>query len=681
MAFSVSYIYRILDRYSRPLKQLQKQNRIFEKSLASVQKRLSGVTTGSQQFSANMQGSSAISADLSSRLDRMAYYMRQNYRASTRTSKAVRNLSTNMNMAAKSMSKVKNKTKEVNRGLKSMLVKAEGAGKTLANLRSGAVLLAGGAGIGFGIKKLMEYEDAFADVRRVSSFTDEQFSKFKETMIGMGQEMRISADGLAEIAFQGKKFGVLEKDLLTFTSGVFKASRAFDMTEEEAGAMFGSVMSGMNFSIRQALTFTDSVNFIADNFKAQGSAIINIADRLQGQFLQLELPPKVAAGWAGFLNVVEKRPELAATRFEAMLTTFADAKKLRKIGRFVPNFADLMAKDPDQAMQKLLKSLAKLPKETRKFKIHKLFGDIPAKLITKMTGQIGKLDKVMQAALGEKAVGSMDREFRNYLNRISTDLKGIVVIIGNVTESLSVLFRPELKAFANRMREIGLSIREWVKENPKIAKLIVYFGMGGVALTALVVGLGLFMLALSSAVKGILLVKNATILWAGAMKIVSIVMAASPIVWIPALIAIVIAAIILMVKHWDTVVEVLKKVWEWLLQFKIVQDIVEMFTLAFNDIKTIITGFWNWLRNTRVFKWLSKIFKDDVNITVRGPNPPINTEINRRLAVDEASRRAGGERMDINGNIRVRADQGTVVEQVEIYSSRNGSNLAEVGGM
>lgn len=607
MAFNVSYIYQILDRYSPSLAKINAASERFNKTLSKMSTKASG---------------------FADRMDRTADKM--------------------------------------------------------ANFRNTAIVAAGATGLGFMVKKLTEYEDAFADVRRVTGMGEKDFKALTARLTKMGEDFGVSADKLAQIAFQGKKLGIMDKDLNTFVSTVFKAANAFDMTEAEAGRVFGSIKAKMGLSIDEVNQFADSINFLADSTSASGGNMISIIERLSGQFSQLEVPPKVGAGWAAFIDQLEVQPELAATRFEAMITTFRDPKKLSKIAKFVPNFPELITKDPSKAMEMLIKRLAKVPKATRGFKIQELFGGVAAKLVTKMTGRVELLDDAMQKAMGDKAIGSMDREFKNFLGRTSTMLKRAGVIATNIFAAFGETVKEDIQTLAKWGIKIAQAIGTWVKNNPKLARLAVIFIAGTVALGGLLVVFGTFLSVMAMATKGILLLRNVTLLWAAAQKIINFVMAMNPIGLIIIGIAALITGIILLINHWDTVKKFMLKVWKVINENPIL-DFITTYLMPFigipkliirnwGTIKSFFTKLWEWLKGTTIFKWISKLFGDDneLNINVTETSTG-GTEATRNMAVQEARSRTVNA--NLGGRIEVSATGGAQVKKAEIYDENNGANM------
>lgn len=411
MAFNVSYIYEILDRYSGPLSKI---NRITQK--------------------------------FNQRIDRT-------------------------------------KVKIGNAGLK-----VDKLGKKFGNLQNVFGAIAGTAGIYKVISSMTTLEDSLADVRRVADFNEKQFNKFKESTKNLSVEYGKNASALGEIAYQGKKFSIMEKDLIPFVKQISKAAVAFDTTESEAGRAFGSIKSKLGFTMKNVTLLTDSINFMADNTSAAGSNMINIIERLSGEFKQYELPPRLIAGWAAISDQVEVSQQKAASGFKMMID---------RISKGGPKALKSLVDDPSKAIIHLLKSLQGLDKASRILQITKMFGTEAGPFVLKLAGNIKLIETTLKKAMDPKVIGSMDREFQNYLNRTSTFLKKVIVSLNNVFSTLGDSIRPEIIIISNLLIRLFVYLSNFVKKHPTLTKFAVILSIITIALTGMLVVISLLLPGLS----------------------------------------------------------------------------------------------------------------------------------------------------------------------------------------
>jgi hypothetical protein len=105
----------------------------------------------------------------------------------------------------------------------------------------GQLLAFGGAYLGIreGYKATagaaVEFESAFADVRKVVDANEEQFENLRRTIRQMSTELPIAATDIAALFAAAGESGVATQDLKAFSEMAARVGIAFDMSAGEAG--------------------------------------------------------------------------------------------------------------------------------------------------------------------------------------------------------------------------------------------------------------------------------------------------------------------------------------------------------------------------------------------------------------------------------------------------------------
>ena len=236
-----------------------------------------------------------------------------------------------------------------------------------------------------------------------------------------------------------------------------------------------------------------------------------------------------------------------------------------------------------------------------------IFGKAGADLIPFLNMGEAGIEQLMKQA--EKMGIILDTETTEAANDFNTKLEELQGGLKGASMQLGVALIPTVQKAIEKITEIVQKVTDWIKNNrellDKIINLTKGFGkflligggvltlFGGIVGTVLKVG-GVITGAITI-VKGIskafLIAKNSMLLFkiqyyalvvgqklaAAAQWLFNASLFGCPIVWIIAGIAAVVAAVILMVKHWDKITAFFKNLWE--------------------KIKIIFSKVWEWIKN------------------------------------------------------------------------------------
>lgn len=338
-----------------------------------------------------------------------------------------------------------------------------------------------------------DMEDAMGDISRVTGLTGKPLLKFEDMLERISEELGKSKRGLAEMAFEGGKLGILPENMEKFLLMTARTAIAFDMVDQESGRAIGSIRAKMGLMDDDIGRLLDSTNFLADNTSASGARMIEVIERLSGTFSILELPPEVAAAFAGFADQVEVTPQLAASGMRMMI------RQMRKF----PGMTTKLMEDPVGAVNEQLEKMAKMGPELQTRFIQKVFGPEAGRFVEKAVSKIALFQETTEKALSPEAVGSMQRELEEQLRRSSKHFQRFGVVAKNTIDTIGDVLKPFFVELAKFSTTALLGIRAFVKENPNLVK----FAGGIMAITAavgvLIVGAGLLAGVLAPILTGI----------------------------------------------------------------------------------------------------------------------------------------------------------------------------------
>lgn len=175
------------------------------------------------------------------------------------------------------------------------------------------------AGVG-AVKAAINFESAFAGVRKTVEATEEQFASLSEGIRGMAREIPASAVEIAGVAEAAGQLGIATDHILEFTRTMIDLGEATNMTSEEAAT--------------QLARFANIVQMSQGDFDKLGSTIVELGNNLattEGEIVQMSLRLAAAGNqvgmtqaeimsFSGALSSVGIAAEAGGTAFSRVMT-------------------------------------------------------------------------------------------------------------------------------------------------------------------------------------------------------------------------------------------------------------------------------------------------------------------------------------------------------------------------
>lgn len=459
MAFNIAYTYQLIDKYTAPIQKIIAATRAHTRYLKENQDAI--------------KASNATLTKMANRSERLNGSLK-----ALEGNNALKHLTTQakaLNAEVDKMGRGKLPAIGGKGGGSTTIHHAEGSGKMSRFGMAASALTGIGAteGIKSVLKQTAAVESAMIDMGRATNLPGEELKKFEEKFMSLSEQIGISTDKLAIMAFEGSKTGIDNADLEKYVKLTANAAVSFEILESEAGRALGSIKAKMGLNIDQLTKMMDVTNFVADATSADGERMINVLERLSGQFKTLHLSPEVAAGFAGVADQLETSPELAASGMNMMLS------KLMNSGAI----AAKMLKAPEDTLRSVMKKYASMPEAKRIAAINKAFGLEAGRFVIKLAGNMELFEETMKKAKDAKALGSMEREMQSKLKSLTMLWKNMSNAVTNVMVAIGEGLAPDIKRFGEYLREVTPKIREFVRQNPAIVKFAAGVALAVAAIT------------------------------------------------------------------------------------------------------------------------------------------------------------------------------------------------------
>lgn len=240
----------------------------------------------------------------------------------------------------------------------------------------GASIVAAGtavAGLGAAaIRVGIEFESAFAGVKKTVDASDEQLSALHDGLIDLSKEIPVTAAGLSAIAESAGQLGIDVDNIEEFTATMADLSVATNLTAEEAATSFARFANIVGMSQENFDRLGSVVVALGNNLATTEAEITAMAMRIAGAGSQVGLTEAQIMAFSGALSSVGIEAEAGGTAFStliskmslavaqggAALTDFSDVA-----GMTGDEFREAFEQDAGQAILSFIQGLARINDE------------------------------------------------------------------------------------------------------------------------------------------------------------------------------------------------------------------------------------------------------------------------------------------------------------------------------
>ena len=227
------------------------------------------------------------------------------------------------------------------------------------------------AGAGIAIKAAIDYESAFAGVKKtVDETATVSYAKLSNGIRQMAKELPASAVEIANVAEVAGQLGIKTEDILKFSRTMIDMGESTNLSAEEAATAIAKVANIMGLSSDDYSRFGASVVDLGNNFATTEKDIVEMTNRLAagGRLAGLTAPDIL--GLATAMSSVGIEAEAGGTAMTQTLTAIGNAVSLTGKGaaeklELIANTAGMTAEQfqqawkekPVQALQAFIKGL------------------------------------------------------------------------------------------------------------------------------------------------------------------------------------------------------------------------------------------------------------------------------------------------------------------------------------
>lgn len=165
----------------------------------------------------------------------------------------------------------------------------------------------------------IDYESAFAGVKKTVDATPKQLQKISDELRNTAKEIPMTAVGLAEIAENAGQLGIQTKNISSFTRTMADLSVSTNLTSEEASSSLAKFANVTNMSQDKFSELGSSIVALGNHFATTESDIVSMGTRLAGAGSQIGLTQGQIMGFATALSSVGINAEMGGSAFSTAM--------------------------------------------------------------------------------------------------------------------------------------------------------------------------------------------------------------------------------------------------------------------------------------------------------------------------------------------------------------------------
>lgn len=242
------------------------------------------------------------------------------------------------------------------------------AGKSLTTHVTAPITALGTAAI----KASVDYEYAFANVRKTVDATEEEYDRLSQSVKQMSTEVAASAEDIAEAMSIADQLGIENEHLAEFTRTMIDLGNSTNMVAADAASEAARFANIMGMSQNEFQNLGSTLVDLGNNYATTESEIMAMSLRLAGAGKQVGLSEAQILGFAAALSSVGIEAQMGGSAFskalikmEVAAATGGDALEdfARVSSMSASQFKELWERDAAGAFQAFIVGLSKMGEE------------------------------------------------------------------------------------------------------------------------------------------------------------------------------------------------------------------------------------------------------------------------------------------------------------------------------
>lgn len=350
------------------------------------------------------------------------------------------------------------------------------------------------AAAGVVVRSAINFEDAFADVRKtvdapIGTNANDFFTDLKQDIFDMASEVPSSLETISEVYAIGGQLGIESENLTSFSRAMIDLSNSTNLTSEAAATGFAKLANVTGTSQTEFTNLGSAIVKLGNNLATSESEILDITQNIALAGTQAGISAPELMGWGGAmksLGLESASAGMAFSRFtnQVIQDVAAGGKNLgilaKTSGLTSEEFSKAFKEDASGALQTFLSGLGQLGSDEQLAVYDKL--GIAQMREREMLGSLANNTDLVTRALNLSTTAYIENTAlsEEAAMRYQT-MKSQLSIMGNEFAKVGVVLGeallPHLRSLVDWLIPIIRSFAEWAKANPGFVKTL--FAVGG----------------------------------------------------------------------------------------------------------------------------------------------------------------------------------------------------------
>ncbi|WP_349730455.1 phage tail tape measure protein [Peribacillus frigoritolerans] len=261
---------------------------------------------------------------------------------------------------------------------------------------------------GMAVKSAIDFESAFAGVRKTVDATEGEYKVLEKQIISMSKTLPVSANDIAAVAESAGQLGIKKSKIMDFTKTVIDLGESTNMTREQAATEFARFANIVAMPQKNFDRLGSSVVALGNNMATTESEIVDMSMRLAAQGSQVGMTESDIMALSASMSSLGIESEAGGTAMTTVLKKIDSAvgsggKSLEEFaeasGVSAEDFKKAWESDPIKALEMFIQGLSESGKEGEN--LTSVLGDLGIKgiresdTILRLAGNAGLLGEAV----------------------------------------------------------------------------------------------------------------------------------------------------------------------------------------------------------------------------------------------------------------------------------------------
>lgn len=321
-----------------------------------------------------------------------------------RTREELEKLKEQQKIAESSWGKLGKKLEETGTRLTKVGDSMKSTGKSLSMYVTAPLVGLGG----MAVKSAIEFESAFAGVRKTVDATEGEYKVLEKQILNMSKTLPVSANDIAAVAESAGQLGIKKSSIMDFTKTVIDLGESTNMTREQAATEFARFANIVKMPQKNFDRLGSSVVALGNNMATTESEIVDMSMRLAAQGSQVGMTESDIMALSASMSSLGIESEAGGTAMTTVLKKIDSAvgsggKSLEEFakasGVSAKEFKKSWESDPVKALEMFIQGLSESGKEGEN--LTSVLGDLGIKgiresdTILRLAGNAGLLGEAV----------------------------------------------------------------------------------------------------------------------------------------------------------------------------------------------------------------------------------------------------------------------------------------------